>query len=83
MKLAAGVKIAHLQKTVQVSDEITRRAGNFHHLHEPKKRGLDAGKGQKRPCQQLDPDFRQLLTLKKYHVSLKYFGEKKCFIQKR
>ncbi len=31
----------------------------------------------------LGPNFRQLSTLKKQHVSSRIFGEKKCFIPKR
>jgi hypothetical protein len=38
--------------------------------------------GQKRPCQHLGPDFRQLSTLKKQHVSLRIFGEKNVLYQK-
>jgi hypothetical protein len=45
--------------------------------------GLDVGLGQKRPCQHLGPDFRQLSTLKKQHVSLRIFLEKKMFYTKK
>jgi hypothetical protein len=42
----------------------------------------DVGMGQKRPCQHLGPDFRQLSTLKKQHLSLRIFGEKNVLYQK-
>jgi hypothetical protein len=47
-----------------------------------KKRGLDVGKGQKKPCQHLGPYFRQLLIWKKHCVMFRIFGEKKYFTQK-
>ena len=47
------------------------------------KKGLDVGIGPKKPCQYLGPDFRQLSTGKKQHVTFRIFGGKKCFIPKR
>jgi hypothetical protein len=58
-------------------DEITGQVGNFVHPESMIKSGSRCCKGPKRPFQHVEPEFRQILIIKKNNTSPSGIFEKK------